>query len=102
MFQLQCCGVNDNYETLIMQRIQFCCKNAHPGILDSDEKNTISNSIFDYFGGCGGYKTEVSLQNRAGILHNIFYNHWIEELSYCNHNTSSVLYSQIIHDVLEG
>ncbi|CAC5380744.1 unnamed protein product [Mytilus coruscus] len=57
---LQCCGVNYYSETHTTQGIQFCCKNAHPRILDKEDANTNSYSeIFNYFGGCGGYKTET-------------------------------------------
>ncbi|VDI43675.1 Hypothetical predicted protein [Mytilus galloprovincialis] len=61
---LQCCGVNHSNETHTTQGIIFCCKNAHPRILDSAEHNTISYTSFDYFGGCGGYKTETC----AGVI----------------------------------
>ncbi|XP_063417199.1 uncharacterized protein LOC134699534 [Mytilus trossulus] len=61
---LQCCGVNHSNETHTTQGIIFCCKNAHPRILDSAEYNTISYTSFDYFGGCGGYKTETC----AGVI----------------------------------
>ncbi|XP_052066427.1 uncharacterized protein LOC127706054 [Mytilus californianus] len=57
---LQCCGVNYYSETHTTQGIQFCCKNAHPRILDKEDPNTNSYSeIFNYFGGCGGYKTDT-------------------------------------------
>ncbi|VDI36251.1 Hypothetical predicted protein [Mytilus galloprovincialis] len=57
---LQCCGVNYYSETHTTQGIQFCCKNAHPRILDKEDPNTNSYSgIFNYFGGCGGYKTDI-------------------------------------------
>ncbi|CAG2224583.1 unnamed protein product [Mytilus edulis] len=58
---LQCCGVNYYSETHTSQGIQFCCKNANLRILDKEDPNTNSYSgIFNYFGGCGGYKTDVS------------------------------------------
>ncbi|XP_052066433.1 uncharacterized protein LOC127706057 [Mytilus californianus] len=56
---LQCCGVNHNNETYTTNGIKFCCKNAHPRILDSAGYNTNFYSSFDYLGGCGGYKTET-------------------------------------------
>ncbi|CAC5380730.1 unnamed protein product [Mytilus coruscus] len=57
---LQCCGVNYYSETHTTQGIQFCCKNANPRILDKEDPNTNSNyGLFDYFGGCGGYKTDT-------------------------------------------
>ncbi|XP_076116463.1 uncharacterized protein LOC143083940 [Mytilus galloprovincialis] len=57
---LQCCGVNYYSETHTSQGIQFCCKNANLRILDKEDPNTNSYSgIFNYFGGCGGYKTDT-------------------------------------------
>ncbi|CAG2245122.1 unnamed protein product [Mytilus edulis] len=57
---LQCCGVNYYSETHTTQGIKFCCKNAHPRILDNEDPNTNSYyGLFDYFGGCGGYKTDT-------------------------------------------
>ncbi|CAG2222689.1 unnamed protein product [Mytilus edulis] len=57
---LQCCGVNYYSETHTTQGIKFCCKNAHPRILDKEDPNTNSYyGLFDYFGGCGGYKTDT-------------------------------------------
>ncbi|XP_052066419.1 uncharacterized protein LOC127706052 isoform X1 [Mytilus californianus] len=57
---LQCCGVNYYSETHTTYGIKFCCKNAHPRILDKEDHNTNSYyELFDYFGGCGGYKTDT-------------------------------------------
>ncbi|CAC5380733.1 unnamed protein product [Mytilus coruscus] len=59
LVMLQCCGVNYYNETFYAQGIiHFCCKNAHPRILDSNEYSTNSYT-FDYFGGCGGFKTDT-------------------------------------------
>ncbi|CAC5398196.1 unnamed protein product [Mytilus coruscus] len=61
---LQCCGVNYYSETHTTYGIKFCCKNAHPRILDKEDPNTNSYyGLFDYFGGCGGYKTDVSFND---------------------------------------
>ncbi|XP_063400346.1 tetraspanin-3-like [Mytilus trossulus] len=57
---LQCCGVHYYSETHTTQGIQFCCKHANLRILDKEDPNTNSYSgIFNYFGGCGGYKTDT-------------------------------------------
>ncbi|VDI63580.1 Hypothetical predicted protein, partial [Mytilus galloprovincialis] len=57
---LQCCGVNYYNDTYDTKGKEFCCKNAHPSILDSNTSSTHASELLDnYFGGCGGYKTET-------------------------------------------
>ncbi|CAC5423219.1 unnamed protein product [Mytilus coruscus] len=58
---LHCCGVYYANDTRTTQGKQFCCRNAHPSITNSDDPNTLAYSelLESLFGGCGSYKTET-------------------------------------------